>query len=297
MSDGPPRSREAWVPRCVVIVGLGVMGGSVAKALKQRVPDINIVGIDPCGRQSDAARRDGVVLAGALADCDLDDAVVVFAVPLDVCRGLLLAESRNWSRAILVMDVASLKVPIMEAVQRDLSGRHSDVFVGAHPMSGSHRAGYTGACPNLFEGADVWLCPARQRDQGAATRPDALDRARHFWGLLGGRVRVTDPRRHDTLMAYVSHLPQLLASALAISLDDAGLSPGVLGPGGRDMTRLAASSPSMWVPLLIEAARADATALGALQRRLSWVQGLLKDRDADGLAEMLRRGKGWSEAD
>ena len=164
-----------------------------------------------------------------------------------------------WGRAALATDVASLKVAVLGAAaagsRAHPARRPAPVFVGAHPMCGTERSGYAAARDDLFDGARVWLCPLP--DRGSAT---ALAIARDFWTLLGGRPRSVAAPRHDRIMANASHLPQLVSNALAAVMDDAGLAPDLLGPGGRDMTRLAGSSPTMWLPLLKALADEDAAA-------------------------------------
>ncbi|MCY4574503.1 MAG: prephenate dehydrogenase/arogenate dehydrogenase family protein [Gemmatimonadetes bacterium] len=275
-------------PRRVIIVGLGVMGGSVAKTLKRRAPRTVVFGIDPDDESAALASRDGVVRAHALDDCDLDGAVVVFAAPLDVTASLVRDTAGAWSRAALATDPASLKVPVVEAARpaAQPAPAQPPAFVGAHPMCGSERSGYAAARADLFDGADVWLCPEHD---GAP-----LARAQAFWRLLGGRPRTIAAADHDRLMARASHLPQLLSVALAQSLDDAGIARDVLGPGGRDMTRLAGSSPSMWLPLLEAAHERDARALGALEERIGSVRRMLEEGDLAALARFMERGRRWA---
>ena len=274
-------------PPTVVVVGLGVMGGSVAKALKRRAPHARILGIDPDDESAALAARDGVVRARSLAECEVDGAVVVFAAPLDATVRLVRDTAAAWSRAVLATDVASLKAPVVEAARGGPAG--GAVFVGAHPMCGSERSGYAAARADLYEDADVWLCPAR-------AAPGALARARSFWRTLGARPRTVAAEEHDRAMAWASHLPQLLANALAWSLDDAGLAREALGPGGRGMTRLAGSSAAMWLPLL-EAARAeDGRALAAVEERIGSLRRMLERGDAEALAEVMERGRRWVSA-
>lgn len=286
-------------PRRVIIVGLGVMGGSVAKTLKRSAPRTAVFGIDPDDESAALASRDGVIRVHALEECDLDGAVVVFAAPLDVTVALVRGTAGAWSRAALATDVASLKAPVMEAARtgapvsaaaRPATAQPAPapappVFVGAHPMCGSERSGYGSARADLFDGADIWLCPGHD---------DApLARAQAFWRLLGGHPRTIGAAGHDRLMALASHLPQLLASALARSLDDAGIARDALGPGGRDMTRLAGSSPAMWLPLLEAARERDTRALGALEERIGSVRRMLEEGDMAALERLMEKGRRW----
>lgn len=267
LADGASEGTPAGPPsgcRSVVVVGLGVMGGSVAKAVRARAPELPVYGVDSDDATVRSAARDGVRPAPGLAARDTESAVVVFATPLDATTSLLRAEAQSWRSALLATDVAGLKAPVLQAAAAagPTAKRAETVFAGSHPMCGSERSGYGASRGDLFEGARVWLCPL---PGGKA----ALDRAAAFWRWLGGVPETVTAERHDRTMAWASHLPQLTAWALAQALDDAGLAPGDLGPGGADMTRLAASSPKTWAPLLAAAAREDAEALRALEARLA----------------------------
>lgn len=274
----------------VAVVGLGVMGGSVVKALARRAPGTRICGIDPDDESAALAARDGVVRVHRLEDCELTGATVVFATPLDVTVALVRGTAGAWSRATLATDVASLKAPVIAAA-RDAPGGGT-AFVGAHPMCGSERSGYAAARPDLFEGADVWLSPAAE----AAGDSAAVDRAHAFWRLLGARPKRTAADRHDRAMTWASHLPQLLAGALAVSLDEAGLTRDDLGPGGRDMTRLAGSGAAMWLPLLAAARDRDVCALETLERHVRQLRGTLAEGDMAAVARFLERGRRWAAA-
>src|SRR5690606_35860061 len=136
-----------------------------------------------------------------------------------------------------ITDVGSTKrAALIAAEKAGLASR----FVGAHPLAGDHRSGWNAARANLFRGATVFLCPS------ATSSPDAVAAVRSFWERLGGTCRIASAAEHDERMAWISHLPQVVASALANTLAAAEHPPADLGPGGRDTTRLAASSPALW---------------------------------------------------
>lgn len=295
-------------PRSVTIVGLGVMGGSVAQAVLRRLPGVPVFGIDPDRGCTEAAARDGVEVLARLEDGDVEGGVVIFAAPLDATIRLVRETAATWGGAALAMDVASLKRPVLDAAAKSSrtapASCRPEVFVGAHPMCGSERSGYAAARADLFEGADVWICPASESarpEAGASSRggdgsPSSapVEQAAAFWSALGGKPRVISAARHDRVMAWASHLPQLLANALAIALRDEGITPGQLGPGGRGMTRLASSSPSMWRPLLEEAAEEDAGALRAVERQIAAIRRAIEARDWDALEELMLGGKRWT---
>lgn len=270
--------------RTVTVVGLGAMGGSVAKAVRRRAPEVPVFGVDPDRESALGAARDGVGVVGQLQECDVEGGVVVFAAPLDVTVRLVLETGGVWRRAALATDVASLKVAVVEAAA--VEAGEGAPFVGAHPMCGSERSGYAAARHDRLEGARVWLCPVAGGESVA----------RAFWTLVGARPAAMPAERHDRLMARVSHLPQLLANALAATLQDAGVNPDVIGPGGRGMTRLAGSNPAMWLPLLEALADEDSTALLAVERQIAGVRRMLESRDLEGLKALMNRGRRWASA-
>ena len=281
-------SPAAWI-RSVAVVGLGVMGGSVAKAVARRVPAVPVFGVEPDAGNARAAARDGVRVVRDLRESRLEGGVVVFAAPLDETVALVRDTVAVWGRAALATDVASLKAPVLEAVGRGAGG---GVFVGAHPMCGSERSGYAVACADLFEGATVWLCPGDGVGGGDGAG-SAVSRASAFWKLLGARPVTIAAQRHDRLMTWVSHLPQLLGSALAAALDEAGVRRDMLGPGGTDMTRLAASRPEMWIPLLDAAAAEDARALRCTEAHIAALRRALETGDVGAVEAIMTRGRRW----
>lgn len=282
-----------WI-RSVTIIGLGVMGGSVAKAVARRAPDVPVFGVEPGPRSARVAARDGVRLVADLAECDPDGGVVVFAAPLDTTVALVRDTAAQWSRAALATDLASLKVPVLAAVGRC----GGSVFVGAHPMCGSERSGYVAARADLFEGAGVWLCPGDGAGDGTGDGRgeggSAVERATAFWSLLGANPRTIAASRHDRMMAWASHLPQLLANALASALEEEGVAREVLGPGGTQMTRLAGSNPEVWSPLLKEAAAEDSRALRAVEAHIASIRRALEAGDTAAIEGIMTRGKSWA---
>lgn len=273
-------------PETIAVVGLGLMGGSLCRALKASDAPPRIIGLD-----TNAIEGTRALEAGAIDVFEMDAEavvsaadVVVYATPLRITANLIGAHARLWRTTSLITDVVSLKAPILRAAA---SGGGADRFVGAHPICGGERSGFDAGDVKLFEGARIWLC-------AAAEVPDDLrERAEAFWGRVGGEPSWDDPDEHDRRMAWVSHLPQLVANALAGALDAAGLSPGDLGPGGRDMTRLAGSNPELWMDLLEVSAPVTGTGLTSVSNALNILADLLARREVDRIAEFMARTRNW----
>jgi prephenate dehydrogenase len=270
------------------IAGLGLMGGSVALAARAAWPAITIVGFDRPVAVAAARERgciDEVVSDPcALAETDL----VVLAVPLDAMAETMAAitEAVN-ARRTVVTDVGSIKRPVMAAAKQAGLG----TFVGGHPMAGSERGGLGEARADLFRGRP-WLLVRGDAPAYAASRVE------HFAAMLGGEPHWMEAAAHDRAVAYVSHLPQVLAVAL-MNTADACIGDDRLTAGGRafdEMTRLASSPPDMWEQIFGANAEFVAEALAEFVARLprrddlervEWVR-----RAFDEAAASRARGRG-----
>ena len=219
----------------VGIVGLGLMGGSFAWALR-RLPEAPRVAAYTRDRE-EAVRALEERAIDTVAETPDEAAsgqdLVLYATPFGVTGDLMSAHRDLWGDAT-VTDVASLKAPLLERARRD---EYASRYVGSHPMAGSAESGFEAATGDLFVDEAVWVI------QGDATG-DRTAAVESLWTSIGSRVRTVDADVHDHVMVWASHLPQMLATILARTLKGQGLHSTDLGPGGRDMTRLAESSPS-----------------------------------------------------
>lgn len=270
----------------VAIIGLGVMGGSLARALKGAPTPPRIIGYSTNERDREEALARGAVdetpsdSESAAASAEL----VVYAVPLSAILDLQTRHQSVWKPDAVVSDLSSLKVPV--TTQARALGVESR-WVSAHPMAGAERSGFSASRDGLFRDAVVWL--------SAPDAPaDVCARVERFWRALGARPAWTDPATHDERMVRASHLPQLLANALARDLEQHGIARAELGSGGHDMTRLAASSPSMWRDLLEHSARDVAPALREVAAELERLADLLEARDLDAVSALMTRTRAWT---
>jgi prephenate dehydrogenase len=266
------------------IVGLGLMGGSLARAVAAR--GARVLGYDRDRSHLEQAMQDGVVHAALGHDLTgLEEAdIVVLALPVDATCHALPVLARRATKARLLMDLASTKHSVVRCAE---SAQVGERFVGAHPLAGSHRSGFGAAHESLFEGARVFLCPT------STTSAAALRLAEQLWGSLQACTEALDAQAHDDEMAWSSHLPHLIASALAVTLDDAGISRSALGPGGRDVTRLAGSSTEVWSAIVADNASAITSALVAYEARLRAFREAIAARDVPATRELLDTGRGW----
>lgn len=277
---------EMEIPfRTVGILGLGVLGGSLARALGALPGGPRVVGWSPDPSEVEAALAAGALderSGGPEAAAEAVD-LLVLAAPLEACLALMEQTAPHLRHGAVVTDVASLKGSLADTVHT-LGLR--DQWVGCHPMCGSAESGFGASRADLFVDARIWLCAHQEAHRH-------LPAMRRFWVALGAVTAPVDPEAHDALMARVSHLPQLTANALAAVLEQAGVSPGDLGPGARDMIRLAGSSPAMWRDILAHAPRELPDSLRATAGRLTALADLLESGDLDAVARWMSESRDW----
>lgn len=268
----------------VAIVGLGLMGGSLVRDLTAQ--GARVLGHDAEPGRAQQARSESMI------DAVLDDSfagvrdaeLVVIATPVDAALGILQRLVPVLPPDATVTDVGSTKAEIVAHATRLGLGTR---FVGSHPMAGTHQSGWEASRAGLYQGAPVHLCPT------ATSSPEALARVERLWRDVGAVCGVMDATEHDELLAWVSHLPQVASSALAAALADAGRQPGQLGPGGRDVTRLAASSPEMWSAICLSNDVAIGVAVRALVARLTEFDDALVRKDVVALRSFFATGRSW----
>ena len=265
-------------PSRASIIGLGLVGGSIGLGL--RAAGWRVTGTD---RDPDTQAR--ALELGAIDATGVDpDAAVTFvavpvrAIPAEVRRAL--AETTG-----VVTDVGSVKSSIVAALADDAGAR----FVGGHPMAGSEQLGVDGASPTLFEGA-VWvLTPTAHTDPAHYATTAAVVR------LLGAEVVALEPARHDALVAIVSHVPHLTAAALmGIAEERASEHAALLrlaAGGFRDMTRIAAGTPSIWPDICSENHVAIVEVIDQLTAELGRLRAMVDTADHHGLLASLERAQ------
>lgn len=263
------------------IIGLGLIGGSLARDLAAR--GVRVFAGDRDDNAVRAAVEQGI--AQPLRwDEPLD--VVVLAVPV-LAAGKLLHDIAAKAHPVrLITDVGSTKRSIMTAAEGQGIGAR---FVGSHPLAGDHRSGWDASRDGLFQGAPVYLAPTPSTDA------DALELARELWTMVGGVPEVMDAAEHDRRLAWTSHLPHAASTALARALAEAGIARSDLGRGGRDVTRLAGSSPEIWADILVDNADEVSTALASMATHLSATRDAVVSGDRDRLRALWAAANQWHQ--
>lgn len=274
----------------VCVIGVGLIGGSVAAALKELpdAPRVVAIDSDPVavrgamerGFVDDGSLPDGLGAQAWLAEGGAD--LVVIATPARFVEGWLETMGQRGYDGV-VTDVASTKAGVVRAARKHL---HPPArFIGGHPMAGSERSGVTAARADLFNGAYWLLTPDTTTDAAAYSNLHSLV------GALGARVVSVDAKSHDEAVAIVSHVPHIAAAALC---DVAGAHSGEggellrLAAGGfKDTTRVAAGSPDLWTGICMDNAEALAKGLRELRGVLGEFEAMVRAKDAHSVKQWL----------
>lgn len=271
----------------VGIVGLGLMGGSLARSLKVLPNPPRILGMSQDSEEARQALATGAVdeMAEGPEEFFRELGLVVYCTPLSATLDLLGLHQPSLDPGTLITDVVSLKAPLLD---RARSLGLGSVYVGCHPMAGGEKTGFDASEAGVFLEAKVWVV------EGDAP-PAASRSVQAFWAALGAIPETTDAQGHDSLMSWVSHLPQLTSTALAQALGSTHLSREELGPGGMGMTRLAASSPEMWIDILGHAPASLSESLKSLEESLIRIRTLIEEGRTAELETLMKQTQDWSK--
>jgi prephenate dehydrogenase len=267
----------------IAVLGLGLLGGSVALAARKRGAAAHVAGATRSRDVLERALRDGAVdQAGDAVEVVRDADLVVLATPVYAMRDMARRIAPGLRDGAIVTDVGSVKADPAESLPGLLPrGVH---YVGSHPMAGSHERGLDAARADLFEGAACVV----MSDGEAGPRERVAD----FWRALGARVVLRSPSDHDTEVAWTSHVPHLLAFAFAEALAVAPEGTReVEGPGFRDFTRIAHSDPELWADILTSNRKAIAAPLQAVSDRLGALARALEADDAETVEKIVAAGR------
>jgi prephenate dehydrogenase len=273
--------------RRMAVIGVGLIGGSLALAVRKAGLVETVVGVDADPAHREVALATGMVdratgeLTADLARADL----VVLAVPVAEIVALLPEVARHTKDGCLITDVGSVKGPILTAGDAAFpDGR----FVAGHPIAGRERSGPAAACSDLFEGANWIVTPS------PLTTASAVDRVAALWRGVGATVVTMDAGWHDEVFAAVSHLPHLVAYALMDAV--LGMARGEerlkFAAGGlRDFTRVAASHPTMWRDIFLMNRDPILRVLAAYREALAGLEVAIRDGNGDALIARLARAR------
>lgn len=266
---------------------MGLLGGSVALAIRRARPGCTVVGYGRSKEKCEQLEQSGIVnvaaatITEACRDCD----VVVVAAPVDRIAAMVIEAAGSTSSSCLITDVGSTKRGILEAVATDPAAVRR--FVPAHPIAGSEKSGAQHGSASLFDGKVVVLTPAEQ------TEASLVEKADHFWRLVGGQPLYLSAELHDAHLAAVSHVPHLVSALVARMADREARA--LVGSGWQDITRVAAGDPGLWTAICQENRLAIATQLKRLASDLDDLRRVIDEQDDDALRSWLAEAKRLKE--
>ncbi|CAM2142381.1 prephenate dehydrogenase [Pararobbsia alpina] len=297
-----PLQGNGFAFRKIVICGVGLIGGSLALALRRAGcvgPSSTIVGVGRSHASVDRAVELGVVdsactfddVAGLASALDGAD-IVLLAAPVAQTGALLDVMLPHLQLQTIVTDAGSTKGDVIAAARASLGSRVGQ-FVPAHPIAGRERSGVDAALESLYDGRNVVLCPLDENRGDDVARVDAM------WQATGARTHRMTAAQHDGVFASVSHLPHLLSFALVdqiLDSPDAALKFGFAAGGFRDFTRIAASSPEMWRDIFLANRDAVLAELDGYTAVLARLRAAIERGDGESLSAVFTRARDAREA-
>ncbi|URA10206.1 prephenate dehydrogenase [Thermospira aquatica] len=274
------------------IYGLGLIGGSIGLAVKTYLPGYQVYGF---GRNKDKLQNAKALgmIDGYATDMDLDLIetldIFIIATPPEEVAVIFERFMPSLKEDVIVMDVASIKRHVVDAVEKVNSRRLA--FVGTHPMSGSEKAGLEFARADLFEKKIVAIVGDHN--------DEVLEVVRDFWKAFGAQIVIVSADFHDEIVAATSHVPHLVAAAISSFLEKDGWSEvrffGLYGKGLLDTTRIAQGNPSMWVDIVFKNADNIERSLMDFSREIDTLLHLIRNGKKAELEEYLKKAKEFRE--
>ena len=275
--------------KTIAIVGLGMLGSSLAERLKREESCKKILGY---ARRSetveDALKRQVIDAGGTDAATIISQAdIVILATPIPVTIDFVEKHADHFKDGAIVSDIGSIKTKIVTGCRKALQGRNV-TFIGGHPMAGSEKSGLKSRKIDMYSGAVIFLTP--ENDEPV----EAIREVKAIWEAVGGRVELINKELHDEVVAYASQSLHVVASAAARAVlggEDGELCAQASAGGFRDLTRIASSNPIMWREILENNKAGNVIAMEAIIDQMNQALELLKNDKWDKLQAYLAEGK------
>lgn len=277
---------------CIGFIGLGLIGGSIAKSIRRIFPDTQILGFDVDQTALNLALEDNtltktVTAIEAMCDCDY----IFLCAPVHYNIAYLPILRRIIKDSCILTDVGSVKSDICAAIHEH---QLDDYFIGGHPMVGSERSGYEAANDRLIENAYYFVTPS------ASVKKETVSAFRTFLEDLGSIPIVYSPKQHDEITAYISHIPHVIASSLvnlAASKDDKnGMLKQLAAGGFKDITRIASSNPVVWEHILLSNPQNIINGIRIFMEELEDIITAIESEDARSIYSFFDAAKNYRNA-
>jgi len=269
--------------RQVSIIGLGLLGGSVSLAVRQRMPGVDVVGYSHRAATRRKAKALGIAarVAGDLAAATATADLVILATPIFTFERYFMDLASVIRPGCIVTDVGSTKLLPHQWADQRLG--QSACYVGSHPIAGSEQRGVEFARDDLFDQARCILTTT------PATDRDATRLLKSFWSALGCSVRTMSPMEHDRVYANISHLPHVMAAGLVNASDDEDMK--FAGKGFLDSTRISSGPASIWTDVLLANRENIANGLDRAIAELSKLQAAIREGKREQITELLETAR------
>lgn len=265
--------------RNIAIIGLGLIGGSIAKSLKEKGFKGKIYGIDINEDNINQALAEGVIDQGELKQIDL----LILAIPIGKYESALKSVSKYLRQDCIITDVGSVKVKAHEIVEKTILP--SQTFVGGHPMTGSEKSGFKAAKAHMFENAYYFL---------SSQNEEAMKKIESFIDFIGAKAVVINPELHDRIVARTSHLPHINAVMMVNQLREKDeLLINYVGGGFKDTTRIASGDASIWSDILTNNANEIIESIDEFTSSLNEFKKALKEKNKVWIKEQLFNAKDY----
>ncbi|MFH1678254.1 MAG: prephenate dehydrogenase [Candidatus Omnitrophota bacterium] len=263
----------------VTIIGVGLIGGSIGLAIKKRGLAGQVVGVSRHENTISSAIKKGAIDSGTLDICAVrDSGLIILAAPVHTIIKIGTDISCLIKPGTLVIDTGSTKRLVVKKLEKSIPG-----FIGAHPLAGSEKQGVTNADAGLFEGSLCVLTPTKKSSK------IALNKIKKFWIELGANVVYLSPDKHDRLIAYVSHLPHIIAFSLIHSVPRSALF--FASTGLKDTTRIAGSSDVLWRDIFLTNSKNILASLNKFTSSLDMIKSAVMRGDQKKLNRILRQAR------
>lgn len=274
----------------VFVIGLGLIGGSLALSIKRQHKDCHITGFDINDEQGKLAKMLGVAddIAGSIEEGAKDADLILITTPVKVTERMLeLLAELPLKETVLISDAGSTKAEIVKKAQK--LTEKGIAFIGGHPMAGSHKSGVSAARELLFENAFYLLTPQQHIEAGK------IDLLKQWLKGTKAKFIVISPEEHDYLTGVISHFPHIIAASLVHQAEKTSQEQSLvtrLAAGGfRDITRIASSSPTMWRDILLHNKETLLQLLSAWQLEMEEVAAMLKEQDGERIYQYFEKAK------
>jgi cyclohexadieny/prephenate dehydrogenase len=271
----------------VALIGLGLIGSSLARAVRATMPNVRLTGYDADEAVRTRVRQLGLVdhVGESAGEAVGEARLVILCVPVGAMAAAAASIAGHVEPDAIVSDVGSSKAGVAAAIAEALPGV---TLIPAHPVAGTENSGPDAGRASLFAGRWCILTP------GEEVLPEDVERLAAFWGGLGARVELMDARHHDLVLAVTSHLPHLIAYTIvhtASDLERVTESEVIKYSAGgfRDFTRIAASNPTMWRDIFLSNKEAVLDMLQRFNEDLSFLQRAIRQDDGDTLFDLFTR--------